>query len=347
MKIDLFDYELPEELIAQKPIEPRDASRLLVLNRETGTIYHGSFRDIENYLTEGDVLVVNNTRVIPARLYGRKSTGAKVEVVLLKRISGDVWEALVRPGNKIKPGTTLIFKDGLLKAEVKDYAPGGGRVLELQYKGIFQEVLDKVGTVPLPPYIKETLEDKERYQTVYAKKQGSAAAPTAGLHFTPELIERLKMKGIIFAEVLLHVGLGTFRPVKVKNIKEHQMHSEYYEVSKESAQIINNAKTQGNKIVGVGTTSVRVLESVANSDGYVTSGSGWTDIFIYPGYKFKAVDAIVTNFHLPKSTLLMLVSAFAGREKILKAYQEAVNKRYRFFSFGDAMLIIGGNKSCQ
>ena len=340
MKIELFDYELPQELIAQKPVEPRDASRLLVLNKETGAIHNCTFRDIGNYLQEGDVLLVNNTKVIPARLYGYKTTGAKVEVLLLKRSSGDIWEALVRPGSKIKPGDVLNFNDGLLKAEIINYAPGGARRLELHYDGIFEEVLEKVGMLPLPPYIKEKLQEQDRYQTVYAKNQGSAAAPTAGLHFTQELLNKLRRKGIIFVEVLLHVGLDTFRPVNVENIEEHKMHCEYYEMTAEAAQTINDARQKGSKIVCIGTTSVRVLESVAQSDGHINTGSGWTDIFIYPGYNFKAVDAMVTNFHLPKSTLLMLVSAFAGREKIRSAYEEAVHKRYRFFSFGDAMLII-------
>ncbi len=340
MFVDKFDYELPERLIAQEPVEPRDESRLIVLDKQDGNIEHKIFKEIGDYLNKGDVLVVNNTKVIPARLYGRKTTGAKVEVVLLKRLSEDTWETLVRPGNKIKPGTNLVFKDGLLTAEVKDYAQGGGRILKLKYTGNFDEVLDDVGVVPLPPYIYKKLENKERYQTVYAKEKGSAAAPTAGLHFTSKLIDNLKDKGIIFCNVLLHVGLGTFRPVKTKNIEDHEMHSEYYEINKETVDIINNARKSGNKIVCVGTTSVRVLESVADNNGNLKECSGWTDIFIYPEYKFKIVDAIITNFHLPKSTLLMLVAAFAGEEKTLHVYKEAVKDNYRFFSFGDAMLII-------
>jgi S-adenosylmethionine:tRNA ribosyltransferase-isomerase len=340
MLVDRFDYYLPEKLIAQKPVDPRDSSRLLVLKKNLGNIENKTFNEIGDYLNKGDVLVVNNTKVIPARLYGRKTTGAKVEIVLLKRISKDTWEALVRPGNKIKPGANLIFKDEILKAEVKDYAKGGGRVLEFQYNGNFEDILNNVGVVPLPPYIYKKLENGERYQTVYAKENGSAAAPTAGLHFTPELINKLKNRGVIFCSVLLHVGLGTFRPVKTENVEDHEMHSEYFEINEETVEKINNARKNGNKVVCVGTTSVRVLESVADNKGLLKKSSGWTDIFIYPGYNFKVVDAMITNFHLPKSTLLMLVAAFAGEEKVLNAYKEAVNNNYRFFSFGDAMLII-------
>jgi S-adenosylmethionine:tRNA ribosyltransferase-isomerase len=341
MKLEQFDYILPPELIAQTPIEPRDHSRLLVLHKQCGSVmHHRYFTEIVNYLEPGDVLITNNTKVIPARLLGEKEgTGAKIEVVLLTRKDKNRWEALVKPGKKIGKGTRVIFGDGLLIAEAVDTTPAGGRVLAFSYEGIFEEILDKLGMMPLPPYITTQLEDKERYQTVYAKTEGSAAAPTAGLHFTPNLIQQIKDKGVHWEEVLLHVGLGTFRPVKVEDIREHQMHAEFFKVSQETAQVVNRAKESGGKIIAVGTTSVRALESAMDGE-QLAAKEGWTDIYIYPGYRFKVIDGMITNFHLPKSTLMMLISALAGRDKVMKAYQEAVEKKYRFFSFGDVMLIV-------
>lgn len=341
MKTEDFNYNLPEELIAQHPIEPRDASRLLVLHKDTGEIKHKHFRDITQYLQKGDTLVLNDTRVIPARLFGvKKGTGAKVEILLLKRIDRDTWETLVRPGRKLKENVEVVFGNGELEAQVIERTPSGGRIIRFVYDGIFEEILDKLGNMPLPPYIHAQLEDKERYQTVYSRVQGSAAAPTAGLHFTPALMEKIKQMGVNMAFVTLHVGLGTFRPVAVEDIEAHQMHSEYYDVTPETAKMINDTKARGNRLFVVGTTSVRTLESAAHANGLVQPGSGWTDIFIYPGCEFKVVDTMITNFHLPKSTLIMLISALAGREKVLAAYEEAVREKYRFFSFGDSMLII-------
>ena len=335
-----FYFDLPEELIAQDPLEDRSSSRLLVLDKETGTVEHHIFRDILDYLEEGDCLVVNNTKVIPARLMGtREGTGATIEVLLLKRKENDVWETLVKPGKKAKIGTKIIFGDGLLVGEVVDIVEEGNRLIQFQYEGIFEEILDKLGQMPLPPYITHQLQDKNRYQTVYAKHDGSAAAPTAGLHFTPELLEAVKAKGVEIAEVTLHVGLGTFRPVKEDNLLNHHMHSEFYNIEQSEADKINRAKTNGKRVISVGTTSTRTLESAATKDGMLTACSGWTEIFIYPGYEFKVIDALITNFHLPESTLVMLVSALAGREHILSAYKNAVEEQYRFFSFGDAMLI--------
>ncbi|MBR3153174.1 MAG: tRNA preQ1(34) S-adenosylmethionine ribosyltransferase-isomerase QueA [Clostridia bacterium] len=339
MKVSDYNYDLPKELIAQVPIEKRDESRLMVLNRKDKTIEHKIFKDIIDYINEGDCLVINNTKVIPARLYGKKETGANVEFLLIKRIEGDIWESIVRPGNKLHIGTKVIFGDGLLEAEILELLPGGTRKVRFKYEGIFNEILDKIGLMPLPPYIHEKLKEKDRYQTVYAKYDGSAAAPTAGLHFTPELIERLKDKGVKIARVTLHVGIGTFRPVKVENIEEHEMHSEHYYIKQEDVDIINEAKKNGKRIISVGTTSCRVLETVADEDGFLKPQEGDTQIFIYPGYRFKCIDGLITNFHLPESTLLMLVSALAGRDFILDAYNEAVKKKYRFFSFGDAMFI--------
>ncbi len=341
MRLSDFDYELPEELIAQNPIDKRDESRLLVYDRSKKTIEHKIFKDIINYLNPGDCLVINNTKVIPARLLGNKEgTGGKMEFVLLERTDKDIWQVLVKPGKRARTGSIFVFGDGLLKAEVLSTTDDGGRLVKFYYDGIFEEILDKVGIMPLPPYIHEELEDKNRYQTVYAKYNGSAAAPTAGLHFTGQLIDQLKDKGIRFANVTLHVGIGTFRPVKVENVLEHKMHEEIYEVKEEDAEIINSTKKSGGRVISVGTTSTRTLESVADKNGFVKPGSGSTDIFIYPGYKFKAIDGLVTNFHLPKSTLLMLVSALAGREEILSVYEEAIMSSYRFFSFGDAMFIL-------
>ncbi|KEH88734.1 MULTISPECIES: tRNA preQ1(34) S-adenosylmethionine ribosyltransferase-isomerase QueA [Clostridium] len=340
MKVKDFDFYLPQELIAQHPMEKRDESRLMVVDRKSGQIEHKIFRDILAYLNEGDCLVLNNTRVLPARLIGEKeNTGGKIEFLLLRRIEGDTWETLVKPGKKAKIGARFVFGSGELKAEVKSMGEDGSRIIEFEYEGIFEEVLDKLGQMPLPPYITERLEDKERYQTVYSKEKGSAAAPTAGLHFTEELLKEIKEKGIKIAFVTLHVGLGTFRPVKVENIEEHHMHSEYYTMSKETADIINNTKENGGKIIAVGTTSCRTLETIGDENGKVRETSGWTDIFMYPGYKFKVVDRLITNFHLPQSTLLMLVSAFSSRENIMNAYKEAVENKYRFFSFGDAMFL--------
>jgi S-adenosylmethionine:tRNA ribosyltransferase-isomerase len=341
MKLADFDYDLPEELIAQEPAALRDQSRLLVLYKDSSLIEHRCFPSCIEYFRTGDVLVINNTKVLPARLMGIKDrTGAKIEVMLLKRNSLDTWEALVRPGKRVTPGTVIIFGDGSLTALAVGVTDAGGRILRFEYDGVFEDVLDRLGKMPLPPYIKKTLTDKERYQTVYARTLGSAAAPTAGLHFTSELLDRIRQKGIQIVEILLHVGLGTFRPVKSENILEHQMHSEYFEISTGAVEAINRAKKRGSRIIAVGTTSTRVLETVAGEKGLVKPGSGWTDIFIYPGYRFKTVDMLITNFHLPKSTLLMLISAFAGREKVLQAYYQAVHEKYRFFSFGDAMLII-------
>ena len=340
MKVSDFKYNLPEELIAQTPIEKRDESRLMVLNRKKQTIEHKTFKDVIDYLQPGDVLVRNNTKVIPARLYGKKETGANVEFLLLNNIEGDIWESIVRPGNKLHVGTKVIFGNGLLVAQVLEVMPGGTRKVKFEYKGIFNEILDEIGLMPLPPYIHEELKEKDRYQTVYAKYNGSAAAPTAGLHFTPELLEKIQQKGIKIANVTLHVGIGTFRPVKVENVENHEMHSEHYYIKQEDVDIINNAKKEGHRVIAVGTTSCRVLETIADEDGFVKATEGDTKIFIYPGYKFKILDGLITNFYLPESTLLMLVSALAGRDYIMKAYNEAVKERYRFFSFGDAMIII-------
>ena len=340
MKTSDFYYELPEELIAQDPLEDRSGSRLMVLDRETGEISHHIFKEIIDYLNPEDCLVINDTKVIPARLYGvKEDTGAHIEILLLKRRENDVWETLVRPGKKAKPGTRLIFGDGRLKAEVLEVVEEGNRLIHFEYEGIFEEILDQLGEMPLPPYITHKLQDKNRYQTVYAKHEGSAAAPTAGLHFTPELLTAIEAKGVRIARVTLHVGLGTFRPVKVEDVTQHHMHSEYYQVSQEAADIINDSKKCGGRVIAVGTTSTRTLESVADEDGTMHAGGGWTEIFIYPGYRFKCIDALITNFHLPESTLLMLVSALAGKEHIMHAYETAVEERYRFFSFGDAMFI--------
>ncbi|MCT4597223.1 MAG: tRNA preQ1(34) S-adenosylmethionine ribosyltransferase-isomerase QueA [Vallitalea sp.] len=340
MKLKDFDFNLPEELIAQDPLQDRASSRLLVLNKETGEVEHKIFKNIIDYLNEGDCLVLNNTRVIPARLIGaREKTHGKVEFLLLKRLQDDQWEVMVKPGRKAKIGDRVQFGDGLLKAEILEVVEGGNRIVQFEYRGIFEQVLDELGQMPLPPYITHQLEDKERYQTVYAKHSGSAAAPTAGLHFTNELLEILQEKGIKIAYVTLHVGLGTFRPVKVENILEHNMHSEYYFIEQQEADKINETKRNGGRVIAVGTTSSRTIESIADKEGFVKESHGWTDIFIYPGYQFKAVDCLITNFHLPESTLIMLVSALAGRENVLNAYEIAVKEKYRFFSFGDAMFI--------
>lgn len=341
LKREDFNFDLPEELIAQDPLEDRSSSRLLVLNKETGAVEHHVFKDIVGYLNPGDCLVINDTKVLPARLIGeREGTGAKVEVLLLKRKENDVWETLVKPGRKAKPGTKLVFGGGLLHAEVLEVVEEGNRMIKFQYEGIFEEILEQLGQMPLPPYITHQLEDKNRYQTVYAKHTGSAAAPTAGLHFTPKLLEQIKEKGVEIAHVTLHVGLGTFRPVKVENILEHHMHSEFYQIEQSEADKINCAKENGHRVICVGTTSCRTVESAADENGRLRECSGWTEIFIYPGYQFKILDCLITNFHLPESTLIMLVSALAGREHVLAAYEEAIKERYRFFSFGDAMLII-------
>lgn len=340
MKTSDFYYDLPQELIAQDPLEDRSSSRLMVLDKETGAVKHHVFRDILAYLNPGDCLVINNTKVIPARLYGSKvGTDAKIEVLLLKRRENNIWETLVKPGKKCRVGTKISFGEGLLTGEVVDVVEEGNRLIQFQYEGVFEEILDQLGQMPLPPYITHQLKDKNRYQTVYAKYDGSAAAPTAGLHFTPELLEKIREKGVQVAEVTLHVGLGTFRPVKVEDVTEHHMHSEFYVVEEEQAKLINDTKKAGGRVISVGTTSCRTLESASTEDGMVRPGSGWTDIFIYPGYQFKVIDALITNFHLPESTLLMLVSALAGKDHIMAAYQEAVKERYRFFSFGDAMFI--------
>ena len=340
MKVSEFNYNLPEELIAQTPLEKRDESRLMILNRKTKTIEHKHFKDIIDYLSPGDVLVRNNTKVIPARLYGKKETGANVEFLLLNNIEKDTWECIVRPGNKLHIGTKVIFGDGLLKANILDIMPGGTRKVEFHYEGIFNEILDQIGLMPLPPYIHEELKQKDRYQTVYATYDGSAAAPTAGLHFTPELLKSLEEKGIIIANVTLHVGIGTFRPVKEDEVEKHEMHSEHFYIKQEDVEKINQAKREGRRVISVGTTSCRVLETVADERGMLSKAEGDTKIFIYPGYQFKCLDGLITNFHLPQSTLLMLVSALAGKDYIMKAYEEAVKEKYRFFSFGDAMFII-------
>ena len=340
MKVTEFDYELPEELIAQTPIEKRDESRLMVLNRKNNTIEHKTFKDIIDYLEPGDCLVRNNTKVIPARIYGKKETGANIEFLLLNNIEGDIWETIVRPGNKLHIGTKVIFGNGLLTAEILDTMPGGTRKVLFTYEGIFNEILDKIGLMPLPPYIHEELKEKDRYQTVYAKYEGSAAAPTAGLHFTKELLEKIEQKGIDIANVTLHVGIGTFRPVKEDTVEAHEMHSEHFYIKQEDCDKINKAKKNGKRVIAVGTTSCRVLETIANQeDGTVEPIENDTQIFIYPGYKFKCIDGLITNFHLPQSTLLMLVSALAGKDYIMKSYNEAVKEKYKFFSFGDAMFI--------
>lgn len=342
MKTSDFYFDLPQELIAQDPLEDRCASRLLVLDKTTGAITHRHFYEIVEYLSPGDCLVLNNTKVIPARLYGvREGTGAVIEILLLKRRENNIWETLVRPGKKAKIGTKLLFGDGILTGEVVDIVEEGNRLIRFSYEGVFEEILDRLGEMPLPPYITHKLVDKNRYQTVYAKHEGSAAAPTAGLHFTPELLEKVRAKGIKIAEVTLHVGLGTFRPVKVEDVTQHHMHSEYYEVDEHAAEVICETKASGGRVICVGTTSCRTIESVAQRfDGEMRACSGWTEIFIYPGFQFRILDGLITNFHLPESTLLMLVSALAGKENIMRAYEEAVKEQYRFFSFGDAMLIM-------
>ncbi len=340
MKVSDFNYNLPEELIAQTPIQKRDESRLMVLDKTNKTIEHKVFKDILDYLKPGDCLVRNNTKVIPARLYGiKEDTGVNVEFLLLHRIEGDIWEVMVHPGRRLKKGVKVTFGNGLLKAEILEQMENGNRKVKFEYNGIFNEILDQIGLMPLPPYIKERLKDKDRYQTVYAKYEGSAAAPTAGLHFTDELLEKIKAKGVEIANVTLHVGIGTFRPVKVENIEDHDMHSEHYYIKQEDADKINNARKNGGRIISVGTTSCRVLESVADENGFVKEVEGDTSIFIYPGYKFKCIDCLITNFHLPESTLIMLVSTLAGKDFVMSAYEEAVKERYRFFSFGDAMFI--------
>lgn len=341
MKVTDYYFDLPQEQIAQDPLEDRSSSRLLVLDKETGEYSHHVFREITEFLKPGDCLVLNNTKVIPARLFGEKEgTQAKIEILLLKRKENDVWETLVKPGKKAKVGTKIIFGGGLLVGEVIDIVEEGNRLIQFTYEGIFEEILDQLGQMPLPPYITHQLKDKNRYQTVYAKNEGSAAAPTAGLHFTKELLEKVKEKGVNIAHVTLHVGLGTFRPVKVDDVESHHMHSEFYIVEEDQAKLINDTKKAGKRVISVGTTSCRTLESATGEDGILRSGSGWTEIFIYPGYKFKMIDGLITNFHLPESTLLMLVSALAGKENIMRAYETAVQERYRFFSFGDAMIII-------
>lgn len=340
MDVKDFYYDLPEELIAQDPLEDRSGSRLMVLDKNTGEVEHKVFRDILSYLKPGDCLVINNTRVIPARLYGvKEGTEAKIEILLLKRKENDIWETLVKPGKKCKPGTKIIFGEGLLIGEIIDVVEEGNRLIRFHYEGIFEEILDRLGQMPLPPYITHQLQDKNRYQTVYAKYDGSAAAPTAGLHFTPELLQQVQDLGVEIAEVTLHVGLGTFRPVKETDVLRHHMHSEFYQITQEEANKINRAKREGHRVIAVGTTSTRTLESAADEQGFLKETSGWTEIFIYPGYRFKVIDSLITNFHLPESTLVMLVSALAGREQVLHAYEIAVQERYRFFSFGDAMLI--------
>ena len=341
MKRQDFYFELPEELIAQDPLEDRSGSRLLVVDKETGEVSHHIFKEIIDYLEPGDCLVLNDTKVIPARLIGAKEdTGGKIEVLLLKRREDNIWETLVKPGRKAKCGARISFGDGMLTGEVVGVTEEGNRLIRFEYEGIFEEILDRLGQMPLPPYITHQLEDRNRYQTVYAKHTGSAAAPTAGLHFTPELLKAIEEKGVDIAEVTLHVGLGTFRPVKTEDILEHHMHSEYYRIEEEAAEKINRAKEKGNRVICVGTTSCRTIESAADEKGRLRACSGWTDIFIYPGYRFRVLDCLITNFHLPESTLIMLVSALAGREHVLEAYEEAVRNRYRFFSFGDAMLVI-------
>ena len=340
MKTSDFNYDLPQELIAQDPLTDRSASRLMHLSIKDGSIEHRHFTDILEYLNPGDCLVINDTKVIPARLYGHKEeTGALIEILLLKRNENDVWECLVKPGKKARKGTRISFGDGLLKGEIVDVIEDGNRLIHFEYNGIFEEILDQLGEMPLPPYITHKLQDKNRYQTVYAKHEGSAAAPTAGLHFTKELLEKVKEKGVQIAHVTLHVGLGTFRPVKVDDVEQHHMHSEYYVVEEDQEKLINDTKKNGGRVIAVGTTSCRTLESATGEDGVLKAGSSWTEIFIYPGYHFKMIDSLITNFHLPESTLMMLVSALAGKEKIMHAYEEAVKERYRFFSFGDAMFI--------
>ena len=341
MDVKDFYFDLPQELIAQDPLEDRSSSRLLVLDKKTGEIENHTFRDIVSYLKKGDCLVINDTKVIPARLFGvKEDTQAKIEVLLLKRKENDIWETLVKPGKKAKPGTVISFGDGLLKGTVVDVIEDGNRLIQFSYEGIFEEILDQLGQMPLPPYITHQLKDKNRYQTVYAKHEGSAAAPTAGLHFTKELLKEIEDMGVTIAHVTLHVGLGTFRPVKVDNVLDHHMHSEFYVVEEEEAKKVNDAKKNGGRVICVGTTSCRTVESATGEDGILKAGSGWTDIFIYPGYRFKILDGLITNFHLPESTLVMLVSALAGRDHVLHAYEEAIKERYRFFSFGDATLII-------
>ena len=340
MKTSDFNFDLPQELIAQDPLEDRSSSRLMVLNKESGEITHRIFHDITEYLQPGDCLVINDTKVIPARLIGTKEdTGAHIEILLLKRKENDVWETLVKPGKKCRPGARVVFGNGELKAEIVDVLEDGNRLVHFEYEGIFEEVLDRLGQMPLPPYITHKLQDKNRYQTVYAKYEGSAAAPTAGLHFTKELLKQIEDMGVNIARVTLHVGLGTFRPVKVENVLEHHMHSEFYMVEEDQAKLINDTKAAGGRVIAVGTTSCRTLESATGEDGILKAGSGWTEIFIYPGYRFKMIDGLITNFHLPESTLVMLVSALAGKEHIMAAYEEAVREKYRFFSFGDAMMI--------
>ena len=341
MNVKDFYFDLPQELIAQDPLENRASSRLLVLDKKTGEVTHRGFRDILEYLRPGDCLVINDTKVIPARLFGvKEDTGAKIEVLLLKRREHDIWETLVKPGKKAKPGTRIVFGEGLLTGTVLETVDDGNRLIQFSYEGIFEEILDQLGQMPLPPYITHQLKDKNRYQTVYAKHDGSAAAPTAGLHFTKELLKQIEDMGVKIAHVTLHVGLGTFRPVKVENVQDHHMHSEFYMVEESEAKKVNDTKEAGGRVICVGTTSCRTVESAADENGRLKSGSGWTDIFIYPGYEFKILDALITNFHLPESTLVMLVSALAGREHVLAAYEEAIKERYRFFSFGDAMLIL-------
>ncbi|MBD1381227.1 tRNA preQ1(34) S-adenosylmethionine ribosyltransferase-isomerase QueA [Metabacillus arenae] len=342
MKVDLFDFHLPEELIAQVPLKERDASRLMVLNRETGSIEHKTFRSIVDFFQQGDCLVLNDTRVLPARLYGMKEdTGANVEILLLKQEENDTWETLVKPAKRVKKGTIVLFGDGRLKAECVGEADHGGRLFDFKYEGIFYEVLESLGEMPLPPYIREQLDDRERYQTVFSRESGSAAAPTAGLHFTEELLNEMKSKGVHIAFITLHVGLGTFRPVSADTIEEHEMHAEFYQMTSGTARLLNEVRDQGGRIISVGTTSTRTLETIASkNNGFFTDESGWTDIFIYPGYTFRGIDGMITNFHLPKSSLIMLVSALAGRENVLHAYHTAVEEKYRFFSFGDAMLIV-------
>ena len=340
MKTSDFYYDLPKELIAQDPLEDRSASRLMHLNKETGEYEHGHFRDILKYLKPGDCLVINDTKVIPARLYGSKvGTDAAIEILLLKRRENDIWETLVKPGKKCKVGTVISFGDGILTGEVVDIVDEGNRLIQFHYDGIFEEILDQLGEMPLPPYITHKLQDKNRYQTVYAKHEGSAAAPTAGLHFTKELLQQVQDAGVKIAHVTLHVGLGTFRPVKVEDVTQHHMHSEFYVVEEDQAKLINDTKAAGGRVIAVGTTSCRTLESATGEDGILKAGSGWTEIFIYPGYRFKMIDGLITNFHLPESTLVLLVSALAGKEHIMAAYEEAVREKYRFFSFGDAMMI--------
>lgn len=341
MDVKDFYYDLPQELIAQDPLEDRSSSRLMVLDKITGEVEHRHFKDITEYLRPGDCLVINNTKVIPARLYGvKEGTEAKIEILLLKRKENDIWETLVKPGKKCKIGTKIVFGEGILTGEVVDIVEEGNRLIQFHYEGIFEEILDRLGQMPLPPYITHQLKDKNRYQTVYAKYDGSAAAPTAGLHFTPELLQQVRDMGVEIAEVTLHVGLGTFRPVKESDVLKHHMHSEFYKIEQSEADKINKAKKEGHRVIAVGTTSTRTLESAADENGFLTEKSGWTEIFIYPGYQFKVIDALITNFHLPESTLVMLVSALAGREHVLAAYETAVEEKYRFFSFGDAMFIV-------